>query len=72
MTELERQLDNFGARLARAAAQAPPPHRRRLALSVATGAVLIAVVAVVLAASGERRLDPVAAPRWHRRVRSST
>lgn len=63
MTELERQLDNFGARLARAAAQAPPPHRRRLALSVATGAVLIAVVAVVLAASGERRLDPVAEAR---------
>lgn len=63
MNELDRHLDDFGARLARAAAQAPAPRRRRLALSVAIGAVSIAVIAVVLAASGERSLDPVAEAR---------
>lgn len=68
MTEperFERHLDDFGARLARAAAQSPPQRSRPrpLALSICGALVAAVGVAVVLAAAGERGLDPVAEAR---------
>lgn len=58
---LERYLDDFGAQLERAAAQPQCGRwsRQRRPLAV----VLAAIVAIVLAAQGERSFDPVAEAR---------
>lgn len=63
MTELDRHLDAFGARLA--AAEVPRRRARRgpLAIAFAGAAAALAAIAVVLAASGDRSLDPVAEAR---------
>ncbi|MGH2920022.1 MAG: hypothetical protein ACRDLS_15685, partial [Solirubrobacteraceae bacterium] len=62
---LERYLQDFGARLSGAAATAPRARnrRRRRATAFAITVTVAAVVLVALAASGERRLDPVAEAR---------
>lgn len=64
---LDRYLDDFGAQLVGAATdsqRARRPHRRRpLALALTLTTAIAAIVAVLLASSGERSLDPVAEAR---------